>query len=79
VKACADADTVVSDRRLPRGCDPRWLKLDRASLAQSGGVAIYLNGQPRAETVADRVGQHPWSELIARPSSTPRARSRPGR
>jgi competence protein ComEC len=76
--ACADADIVVSDRRLPRGCNPRWLKLDRSSLGQSGGVAIYLERQPHVATVAERVGQHPWSELNVRPSSTPRARSRPG-
>ena len=31
-RACAQADIVVSDRRLPRGCTPRWLKLDRAAL-----------------------------------------------
>ena len=61
-RACADADIVVSDRRLPRGCTPRWLKLDRNALTRSGGVAIYLGGSPRVETVADRVGDHPWSE-----------------
>src|SRR3546814_18914072 len=27
--ACADADIVVSDRRLPYWCAPRWLKADR--------------------------------------------------
>jgi len=78
-KACADADIVVSDRRLPRGCNPRWLKLDRTNLAQSGGLAIYLGDSPKITTVADRVGQHPWSELNARQHSTPRARSRPDR
>ena len=78
-KACAEADIVVSDRRLPRGCNPRWLKLDRTSLAQSGGVAVYLGDPPRIVTVSDRVGQHPWSEAIPRPSSIPRAHSRPGR
>ena len=78
-KACAEADIVVTDRRLPRGCNPRWLKLDRTSLAQSGGVAVYLGDPPRIVTVSDRVGQHPWSEAIPRPSSIPRAHSRPGR
>ncbi len=60
-RACADADIVVSDRRLPRGCNPRWLKLDRRGLARTGGVAIYLNKTPRVEMVADRVGDHPWA------------------
>ncbi|HET9335670.1 MAG TPA: ComEC/Rec2 family competence protein, partial [Sphingomicrobium sp.] len=31
-RACADADIVVADRWLPRGCNPRWLKLDRKAL-----------------------------------------------
>lgn len=63
VRACAEADIVVSDRWLPRGCTPRWLKLDRAALKETGGLAIYLNDQPKVETVAQRIGQHPWSAL----------------
>ena len=77
-RACADADIVVSDRRLPRGCNPRWLKLDRTSLAQSGGVAIYLDDSPSVTTVAERVENHPWAETNVRPTSKPRARFRPG-
>jgi competence protein ComEC len=60
-RACAEADIVVSDRRLPRGCTPRWLKLDRATLARTGGVAIYLGSRPRIDSVAHRVGAHPWA------------------
>jgi competence protein ComEC len=60
--ACSLADIVVSDRRLPRGCDPRWLKLDRQALARSGGLAIYLGKRPWVDSVADRVGGHPWAE-----------------
>ena len=59
-RSCADADIVVSDRRLPRGCTPRWLKLDRTGLERSGGVAVYLGRSPRVATVSERVGQHPW-------------------
>jgi competence protein ComEC len=59
--ACAQADIAVSDRRLPRGCRPRWLKLDRAALAKSGGVSISLGADPRVETVAERIGEHPWA------------------
>jgi len=59
-RACADADIVVADRRLPRGCSPRWLKLDRPALERSGGLAIYLGESPRVETVAGRLGAHPW-------------------
>ncbi len=61
--ACARADIIVSDRRLPRGCTPRWLKLDRTALARTGGVAIHLGREPRVETVAERVADHPWASV----------------
>ena len=57
--ACAAADIVVSDRRLPRSCRPRWLKADRSLLARTGGLAVRLDG-PSVETVAERAGRHPW-------------------
>ncbi|MFL6830301.1 MAG: ComEC/Rec2 family competence protein [Sphingomicrobium sp.] len=60
-RACGQADIAVADRRLPRGCGPRWLKLDRAVLAGTGGIAIYLGKSPRVDTVAERVGHHPWA------------------
>ena len=59
--ACADADIVVSDRRLPRGCTPRWLKLDAPALKRTGGLAIYLGPKSRVDTVADHLGSHPWA------------------
>ncbi|MEO8722721.1 MAG: ComEC/Rec2 family competence protein [Sphingobium sp.] len=59
VKDCANADIVVSDRRLPRGCIPRWLKLDRAALSRSGGAAIYL-GSRTITTVRPSGDTHPW-------------------
>jgi competence protein ComEC len=65
-RACALADIAVSDRRLPRGCSPRWLKLDRPALARTGGLAIYLGARPRVETVAASRGEHPWAADAAR-------------
>jgi len=62
-RACSEADIVVSDRRLPRGCEPRWLRLDPETLSRSGGLAIHLSNEPRVDTVADRVGHHPWAEI----------------
>ena len=63
--ACRDADIVVASRRLPLGCTPRWLKLDRTALARSGGVALYLKGEPRLASVAARLGNHPWRQVPA--------------
>ena len=63
IGACGEADIVVSDRRLPRGCTPRWLKLDAPALRRTGGLAIYLGGTPRIDSVADRVDAHPWTQL----------------
>jgi competence protein ComEC len=59
--ACAAADIVVSERRLPRTCRPRWLKADRALLSQTGGLSISLASTPRVATVSDRLGRHPWA------------------
>ena len=56
---CEDADIVVSDRRLPRNCRPRWLKLDKAALRQTGGLAIYLN-DGTVRTVRKAGDAHPW-------------------
>jgi len=71
--ACAEADIAVSDRRLPRGCVPHWLKLDSSTLARTGGLAIYLGKESRIESVAELVGAHPWAETV-RPRPIPRAR-----
>ncbi len=56
---CAAADIVVSDRRLPPWCRPRWLKADRNFLARTGGLAVTL-ARPKVETVAESEGAHPW-------------------
>lgn len=61
VAACAQADIVVADRGLPRACNPRWLRADRAFFRRTGGLAITLGRAPHVATVADRVGRHPWA------------------
>ncbi|MDP1026118.1 ComEC/Rec2 family competence protein [Sphingomonas sp. KR1UV-12] len=59
IAACTRADVVVSERRLPRRCTPRWLKLDRDTLAQTGGLAVtFANG--RIVTVRQPGDAHPW-------------------
>jgi competence protein ComEC len=76
VAGCAAADIVVSERRLPRGCVPRWLKLDRVALARSGGLAIHLDAKPRVDSVAERVRSHPWAQTApAFPAARRRART----
>jgi competence protein ComEC len=58
VAVCAASDVVVSDRRLPRSCHPRWLRLDRGSLPRTGGVAVtFAAGTVRTVRGA---GRHPW-------------------
>jgi hypothetical protein len=32
-------------------------------LRQTGGVSIYLGGNPRFETVAAQIGAHPWAQF----------------
>ncbi|WBO23662.1 ComEC/Rec2 family competence protein [Sphingomonas abietis] len=67
-QACAAADIVASDRRLPGWCRPRWLKADAALLAGTGGLAISLV-RPAVVTVAAMQGQHPWAlHAAARPA-----------
>ncbi|QIL02222.1 ComEC family competence protein [Sphingomonas sinipercae] len=63
IAACRQADVVIADRRLPPQCRPRWLKLDRPMLQGMGAAALYLDGVPRIDSVAARLGQHPWATL----------------
>ncbi|WP_293883065.1 ComEC/Rec2 family competence protein [Sphingomonas sp.] len=59
VAECAAADIVISDRRLPRTCKPKWLKADRPMLEQTGGLAI--NFASRTVAAVSVVGDdHPW-------------------
>ncbi|MFS0849428.1 ComEC/Rec2 family competence protein [Novosphingobium panipatense] len=69
--ACERSDIVIADRRLPRSCRPRWLKADRRSLKQSGGLAIHL-GKQRIDTVAQTQGEHGW--WVRRPDALDRPR-----
>lgn len=57
--ACERVDVVISDRWLPRSCQPRWLKADRRYLERSGGLAIDLADR-QVVSVADSQGDHGW-------------------
>lgn len=68
-RACAQADIVVSDRRLPRTCEPRWIKADRLFLQRTGGLAVYLGDEPKVDSVASRQGRHPWAITAVKPDA----------
>ncbi|HEX4847632.1 MAG TPA: ComEC/Rec2 family competence protein [Novosphingobium sp.] len=57
--ACDQADIVIADRRLPRSCQPRWIKADRPFLDRSGGLAFDL-AAGRITSVAQGQGEHGW-------------------
>ena len=57
--ACRRADIVIADRWLPRSCRPRWMKVDRAVLTKTGGMALYLESETMRTVAADHRG-HPW-------------------
>ena len=59
IGACHAADIVVSERRLPRSCRPRWLRLDAPLLRRTGGIAIDLESR-RVRTVLQPGDRHPW-------------------
>jgi len=68
--ACERSDIVVSDRWLPASCRPRWLKADGRMLAESGGLAIVLEG-PRVTSVGASQGEHGWWRPSRRLFETP--------
>lgn len=57
--ACKRVDIVVSDRWLPASCRPKWVKVDRRLLEQSGGLAFYLDAQ-RVVTANESNRHMPW-------------------
>jgi competence protein ComEC len=75
--ACAKADIVVADRRLPAACKPRLLKADRALLRQTGGLSIDL-ASGRVRTVAETQGQHGWFRRPSPREPRNQARNRNG-
>ncbi|MEP3188639.1 MAG: ComEC/Rec2 family competence protein [Parasphingorhabdus sp.] len=60
--ACRRADIVISERRLPTSCQPRWIKADRTLLQQVGGMTIDLESH-QITTVLNHTGRHPWTRF----------------
>lgn len=84
IASCRAADIVVSERRLPNACAPRWLKLDQPVLAKTGGLAITL-ASGRIVSVTTPGDRHPWRvpPVVAQPrvsrSGAAARRDGPGR
>ena len=66
VEACSKADILVSARRLPARCRPRWLRIDPHLLAKTGGLAITLSPL-RLKTSAPAQDDHPWERSGSAP------------
>ncbi|MGE0774872.1 MAG: ComEC/Rec2 family competence protein [Sphingomonadaceae bacterium] len=62
IRACAQSDIAISDRRLPKACAPRWLKADRTLLEQTGGMAIRFDPF-FLQTVRAPRDDHPWMRI----------------
>ncbi len=62
IDLCSRVDIMVSDRRLPKGCTPKWLKLDRPTLAKSGGLAIRFSPNPVVVAEPPFASDHPWNQ-----------------
>ncbi len=69
--ACRRADIVISERRLPASCQPRWIKADRTFLGQVGGMTIDLQNQ-KITTVLERSGDHDWMRFTEPRSQRPK-------
>lgn len=59
IAACNSADIVISDRNLPRACQPKLL-LGRDQLSQSGGAIIHLDKEPKWLSPPSMQSDHPW-------------------
>jgi competence protein ComEC len=59
IAACSRADIVIASRRMPKGCEPRWAKLDRPTLAAMGGALVHLDDHKIIGGRNPRDG-HPW-------------------
>lgn len=66
VEACSKADILVSARRLPARCQPRWLRIDPQLLAKTGGLAVTLSPL-KLDASAPSQDDHPWERSSSAP------------
>lgn len=60
IAACQDADIVISGRRLPKGCVPKMMKLDKLILSAKGGAILHLDMPPEILNTQAAITDHPW-------------------
>lgn len=58
---CWAADVIVATVPVQRWCDQALAVVDRWELWRKGAHAIWLGAFPRVETVAEAMGDRPWS------------------
>jgi competence protein ComEC len=61
IALCPRLDIIVSERKLPPKCQPKWIKADRDFLRLTGGMAISLGSEPIVETSKGGQDDHPWT------------------
>ncbi len=71
VSLCAAVDVVVSDRKLPAACQPRWIKADKWMLRANGGLALNLLAHS-VQTTKTANDEHPWVIHIHTKPTAPR-------
>ena len=59
IAACNAADIVISDRNMPKACQPNLL-LSREPLNESGGAILHLAEQPQWLSNPSGLSDHPW-------------------
>jgi competence protein ComEC len=61
-RLCGQVDIMISERRLPPKCTPRWIKADRAFLERSGGLIATFGKTPSLGDSKGGRDDHPWSQ-----------------
>lgn len=59
INACNQADILITDRNMPKACQPKLL-LGRDALAESGGAILHLAEQPIWLSRPSDQSDHPW-------------------
>ena len=66
-RVCRESDVVIAPRGLPGWCQPKLLKLDKASRRRLGAVTVRFGnrGAAHVESAETQRGRHPWATVGA--------------